>query len=361
MTFNKLLSDESAWEKTIQPYIDKRLIRTQRHPEFPLTIYNYTQECQFSGEWDEVTMNCRGLILDDDHNVVARPFPKFFNYGEKPDVPSGRVVVFDKLDGSLGIHYQWNDEHFLATRGSFLSEQAIKGTQMLRELNILDDILYPNTTYLFEIIYPQNRIVVDYGKQETLVLLGHVDNETGKSVHHKEKVYFDVPNVIQEGQFPGMSIEALRSQNLSNKEGFVLWWPEHDHRIKIKFDEYVRLHRLVTGLTKRRVWDILRNDGEKALEELMKNIPEEFEQWIKYTKNELLTQFFHIADNAMQLHDKCVKRSWDRKKIAMWLNSDPARKQLAPLVFNLLDGHKPADKIWKMIKPAHEEPFKTEV
>jgi len=62
----------------IKPYIEKKLVSEQVHPEAPnLHIFNYTQACQFSQSWDDVTRQCRGLIMDivkvyDDRPSVIR-------------------------------------------------------------------------------------------------------------------------------------------------------------------------------------------------------------------------------------------------------------------------------------------------
>lgn len=116
--------------------------------------------------------------MDGSGNVVARPFQKFFNYEElqPSDIPTDLPFeIFEKMDGSLGILYWIGDEPFIATRGSFSSDQAIHASSLVnkrfRELGISKRDLIPNATYLFEIIYPENRIVVDYGSDDTLFLL----------------------------------------------------------------------------------------------------------------------------------------------------------------------------------------------
>jgi len=164
----------------LSKYIDEGLVIKQVHPTLPLSIYNYSRECQYSGKWDDITLNCRGLVLDNKGNVIAKPFPKFFNYEElKPeDIPNENFEVYEKMDGSLGIlfyyerelsyeerykkwyinnfvsGFEYNElvipnfddpyyeptpttkgEWHLATRGSFTSEQAIKGMEILNKYN----------------------------------------------------------------------------------------------------------------------------------------------------------------------------------------------------------------------------------
>lgn len=100
----------------ILPYIEKKLISEQSHPEDPdVRIFNYTQVCQYEKAWDDVTRNCRGLIMNvKTGEVLARPFPKFFNYQEHLangwPIPDGEPVITEKMDGSLGILYVLNDK-----------------------------------------------------------------------------------------------------------------------------------------------------------------------------------------------------------------------------------------------------------
>src|SRR5882757_9645331 len=88
--------------------VDDRYVRVQEHPTLPFFIANYTEQAQYDKYWTPVTRQCRGLIFDENDNVISRPYPKFFNYGDELagqldlDAPA---FMTDKLDGSLGISY----------------------------------------------------------------------------------------------------------------------------------------------------------------------------------------------------------------------------------------------------------------
>jgi RNA ligase len=132
------------------------------------------------GAWNAVTLTCRGLIADERGDILARPLPKFFNH-DQPEAPvialDEPVVVTDKADGSQGIIYPTPDGPAVATRGSFASDQALHATGLLRSR-------YGGwnppafLTVLVEIVYPANRIVLDYAGLDDLLLLGAVDVET---------------------------------------------------------------------------------------------------------------------------------------------------------------------------------------
>jgi RNA ligase len=134
-------------------YYEEGLLLKQTHPVYDLTIWNYSPKVQYEKLWDDITIQCRGLVTNSKNEIIARPFKKFFNYEEhKPeDLPNEEFEVYEKMDGSLGILFHYENEWILATRGSFTSEQSIKGTEMLKKYPL--EKLDVNNTYLFEIIY----------------------------------------------------------------------------------------------------------------------------------------------------------------------------------------------------------------
>jgi len=72
-------------KQLLRQMLDERLVIVQKHPDADLFIYNYTNKAQYDRIWNEITLQSRGLILDADLNIVARPFKKFFNLEEHPE------------------------------------------------------------------------------------------------------------------------------------------------------------------------------------------------------------------------------------------------------------------------------------
>jgi ribosomal protein L10 len=165
--------------EVLNKYFEEGLVYKQVHPTLPLTIWNYSEKVQYEGLFDDVTLQTRGLVTDDKGNVVARPFRKFFNIEEERHTPTSEFDVYEKMDGSLGILFNYEGQWVMATRGSFASDQSLKGFFMLQKYDFKK--LHKDYTYLFEIIYDDNRIVVKYD-YEDLVLLGMINTETGYEV-----------------------------------------------------------------------------------------------------------------------------------------------------------------------------------
>lgn len=339
----------------IQKYVDEKYISVQKHPTADLYIYNYTPKAQFDRVWTEETMMCRGLILDGSGKVIARPFPKFFNLDEAiaqgEDLPLENFAVTEKYDGSLGILYWIGDTPYLATRGSFTSDQAIVGTKILHQkYSFYFPKLNRKFTYLFEIIYPENRIVVDYKGKRDLILLAVIETETGV----EQPILENILGFTFAGFVDGISdYNKLAERSDDNKEGYVIRFA-NGKRYKVKFDEYVRLHKLITGINARRIWDLLRNN--QPLDELLERVPDEFYKWVKDIKEGLERDYQRWFDVALRVYGEVI--GFDtRKEQAKHLEKYDCRD----IVFRMLDGKQYDDAIWKKLKPAHETPFKMEI
>lgn len=331
---------------------DKHFITTRKHPVADLFIHNYTPKAQYDKQWDELTMMCRGLITDSQGNIVARPFKKFFNLQEhQGDLPEGKPEIWSKLDGSLGILYWLHGSPYIATRGSFESDQAKVASLMLENsYKHKWELLDPSKTYLFEIIYPSNRIVVDYGDKKRLVLLAIIDTETGA-----EDCITDFDWTYKAKHRKDLSFSRAIKTQAKNAEGFVLKWDD-GFRLKVKFHEYVRLHRLITQVTARSIWDLLRNGHE--IDELLDRVPDEFYEWVKSTKKKLEKGYTHIFRESMFVN-KTLPRKNTRKENAELILSE--HKELSPVIFRMMDRKPYEEIIWRMLKPKHETPFKVEI
>ncbi len=81
----------------LKDMLDQGYVRYGTHKEFPeLRIFEYTAKAMFDREWNDVTMKTRGLIVNwSTKEVLARPFDKFFNYGEPSQLDQVRLDLND--------------------------------------------------------------------------------------------------------------------------------------------------------------------------------------------------------------------------------------------------------------------------
>ena len=342
----------------LKQYEQEGLLTITYHPTLPIAIYNYSRKCQFDKAWDSILLQMRGMVLDNKGNVVARPFPKFFNYEELSplDIPNEGFDLLEKADGSLGILFYYDCNVIMCTKGSFFSEQAIKGMEIL-------NTKYPNfqpefdKTYLLEIIFPENRIVVDYGNEEDLILLAVIQTNDGifKTAGYEYNIYegsnvnLCFKPVKKYREFVrgfGFLFDALKQDIKPNQEGYVLKF-KSGFRMKIKGEDYIKLHRLRSNLTPKYVWECLSNNVEIPLE----NLPDEWDNWLKTEVAKFKKEYQDIEDLCLHhfrgyMYDTLVL---DKKYFAEWVKGKKAMFQ--SILFKMFDGKDYSKNIWNILKP----------
>ena len=252
-------------------------------------------------------------------------------------------------------------EWHIATRGSFVSEQAVKGKELLGKYNFQK--LHTDYTYLFEIIYKENRIVCDYDFED-VVLLGVINTKTGIEVNlHSDTEDVRIQNIIKNiglnvvmryNTF-GEGFDELKREISNSKEGYVIRF-RNGMRMKIKGDEYVRLHRILTNFSTTDIWELLRTGGN--LDEFLDRVPDEFDNWVRLTMLELQSQFESIKFRSVTDFEYYkIQSNGDKKEFALLIKNNDYRS----ILFAMWDGKSYDDTIWKMIKPVWSKPFKKDI
>lgn len=246
----------NGWQKLK----DEFSIILNAHPELPLTILNYDQI--ESPKTHLITRECRALVLNNKNfDLVARSFPRFFNWGEVQEEMSlfnwENFEIHEKLDGSLVIFYNFDSQWRVNTRGSwanlpicnewqakfhkispdFTWEQAI--LQALNLKSLQDLTLDPKITWVCEFCSPWNKIVHHYATPR-LYLLTCFDgeNEIGP---RKNDFFLEVPKL----SFKSIDeiIDFVNNQPDATWEGCVIK-DDRNNRWKIKNRRYLSLHRM---------------------------------------------------------------------------------------------------------------------
>lgn len=256
-------------------------------------LFNYRPNVEYDNLWNDTNVWCRGIIFDNNtHQIAAVPFRKFWNVGQKPETSEenlsalGKPVVMSKEDGSLGILF-WNlyeRKWQVATRGSFTSDQAVWATDWIqKQSKLTDEFLSVGETHLFEIVYPENKIVANYNGFEGLIYLNTVVWEvTDNSCYYsfggaKNEIVQHIQDNCRTVRLYNFSDFAKMREQLStftkDDEGFVLQFRDGT-MAKMKAPEYLRVHKIRSSLTIENVADLViaTGDFKSALEQL----PDEF-------------------------------------------------------------------------------------
>lgn len=363
--------------------------------------FKYTTNTVYSEDWDNVSLHARGIVFDyATGEVLARPFDKFFNLGEMIDTETGELKpiagyvkqhlgfdnlsgdykhqkfrVMDKLDGSLGIAFWTGVDWYVKTAGSFESDQA-KWANDWFDMLVNPNVLDKSKTYLFEIIYNEDKHPIEYDF-EGLVLLGIVDTQTGieeplseilrvakeLNIRHAEVLEFtDFDEVVK-------CAKALPK----TKEGVVITF-ENGFKLKVKGDEFLALQKIFHFLTKDVVyenflWNSVDINPETSVKDnliyafnegFIVNIPEEMEDMKKYA-HDLYDNFLYYCSvvelygkGARAMADKCRERRYIYETVVQSL-TEMELKCLVDAVMKYFTAgqlnEKVRNSIYKQLKP----------
>lgn len=322
-----------------------------------LVLYGYTDKCTFDKHWTKETKKARGIILDKKNgSIVAKPFEKFFNLGETEEtflinLPNENYTVHEKLDGSLGIIFYYDNKWNICTRGSFYSDQAVKGAELLNKYEMTD--VPSDITLLVEIIYPENKIVVNYGSEEKLVLLG--------AFVTKSEIEFDIESLTILSEFSGMPLakiynytiqEMIQLQKIlpKDEEGFVVHF-QSGLRVKIKGDEYMKISKLISRMLPISFWECMENGIVKP--EYLQQLPEEFRLEYEPIKEKLETLYKEIKKEVVEEFNILpIDKKESRKNLGLYLKSNKNIKHSGAMFHLLLNKNDLVDKyILNKIRP----------
>jgi RNA ligase len=336
--------------------IEEGYIKVQSHPTLPLKIANYTDKTAYERKWRDTTLRSRGLIYEEfSLRVIATGPAKFFNYGES----SGPELSLDALcvptikhDGSLGIAYRYGGHYGIATRGSFASEQAVHASAHIDEdlQTFIDSGVDLGLTRIFEIIYPDNRIVLDYGDRDELIPLGSVNNANG--------VIASRP--LEDWLISMTSLDKVIALPIADdEEGFVVDIIDPDtfevlHHVKLKGDRYKELHGAIFGLNERKVWEAFCEEDE---DRFIEQLPDELHGWATSVVQRLKEEYYAHFGEIVAAFDSFPEFE-SRRDAAQWIMGN--HKELSSPLFLALDGNWDRVSGWvnDKIRPAHV-PFKT--
>lgn len=243
----------------LKEYCDKTTMCYEKHPTQNLYLFGYysDQNPPKPTIWDSISVHCRGLILDGEGNVVERPFPKFWTYRQYLSkdtlllsedriikLPRGRFRILEKIDGTMVTLYWIGDKPFLATQRSFTNIKAIEATKLLyAKYSHLFSKLDRQFTYIFEAVYPETKVLIDYGEIRDLYLIGMINKETGELMELPDLGFPKSHDYTPEyGHLK--NFDDIVALDLSNHEGFVAYF-DNGVMMKLKFPWYQKAHKIL--------------------------------------------------------------------------------------------------------------------
>ena len=283
-------------------------LELNQHDNFLLIRYGrysniYDNEAGNLGEdfWDRYNgfyRECRSVVIDVVNDcLVLSPFKKFFNINELEEtsldniqnkIAKAKTVEFsDKLDGSMQSATWYNGEIVMAGSQAINPANSWRlqdGYKMIRELPGYELMLkdHPNTTFIFEYISLKDAHVVKYTKeQEGLYLIGIRSSTTGMEFSYKAVIktaeMYNIPTTKVFDKTLEQSMNELDDKSSDEAEGFVI--NIDGYRVKLKYNDYVHIHRALTKLSSINL--IIRSIADGQYDDLLAKLPMAYHDNVK--------------------------------------------------------------------------------
>ena len=207
-------------------------------------VLKYKKTVFFDDLWNRYLEECRGTIVDEDFNLVSRPFTKIYNYGIDKKSPKFEdnvlVDAYRKVNGFMVAVTEHNGELLVSTTGTTDSDYV----KMARELIDTERYLkvckaWSNTTFIFECVHPNDPHIVP--EKTGMYLLGYRVKNWDSKVRINPKVLKDL-----EAEFGTEPVEHIRTtvgellalSKTVKHEGFV-FYTDLGEAAKIKSPYYL--------------------------------------------------------------------------------------------------------------------------
>jgi len=186
-------------------------------------------------------------------------------------------------------------------------------------------------------------------------VLGVIETSTGKECEYSEMAN---EGFVLVKKYDGIKdYSTLKSMISNDAEGFVVRFSNGD-RMKIKGEEYLRLHKIMTNLSTTAIWELVSNGGN--IDDILKDVPDEFYKKVKMYVSSLNYGYYQYWNQ--------LGKTYDYFRFGKYgdIEVEPTKKEFAEhikdhhpiaksIMFAMWDD-KDYDKIiWKALKPKFEK------
>jgi len=344
----------------VTPHISFELgFVVSRRENYTVVDYVYTTDETFL---HPVARECRGLKFDRDGKIIARPFHKFFNLGEKEqpeEIDWARPhVVFDKLDGSM-VHPTLLDGNlvFMTRMGITPQSRTAQAHASPEVLRMSAALIDRGITPMLEFTSPENRIVISYDTP-MLTLLAARRIVSGEYLTSVELAAvgreFDAPVVRSIGRIDDIRSFADKARREDGIEGYVIAF-EDGHRIKLKTDGYVLRHKALAGLQLEK--NVVELVAARAVDDMIPLLKPDIAEHLKAYEAKLLAG---VSRHAAAIDAfVAANRTLERKDFAARVKEDWDGR-LRGIVFAALDGKNPQDGMMRLLGSAGQSQTRVE-
>jgi RNA ligase len=331
-------------------------------------VINYAVVFEETFLWDSndpvgsaIRRECRGMIFNQDGELISRPYAKFFNIGEKEETQLNKVnlyeshIVLEKLDGSMIRPIPTAEGFNLATKAGVteISQQAeVFISDKPHYAKFIHSMFDGKLTPIFEWVSRKNRIVVDY-ENDNLILTAIRNTEMG---HYLP--YFNMLDLAKHWNIPVVkAVDGLAVQNIelfvkqireweNGEEGVVVRF-DSGHMVKVKSADYVLRHKTKDAINQEKnVLQCLLNDSVDDLVSLL--APDDADR-LKRFQNAFHASLDEVALEMAELFVKGNKMYPEKKDFAVEFVQKKVEPIYAPIMYAMKAGRGSKEVLIEMI------------
>ena len=316
--------------------------------------------------WDQDNLIFRSSIWSENGLPISLGFRKFFNFTEKPElipdpVNVKKCSIREKIDGSLLCISKYKGEHIIRTRGTFSAMNLENGTEIDYLIQKYPKVFcnpiieYGEYTILCEWYSPLNRIVIDYGPEPDIFLIGVVKHEDYSYTTQKELEHYGVALSIKTTPlytFDTISNLIKTVETFKGKEGVCIYFNNDQDIKKVKGVEYLTLHRFKSDCTLKNLVDMFLEYEKPDYNTFLKKIETTFDYECMHMASNLVSDICSAYKEVQKIVEHMKKfveplRTISRKEAAEKILSSYGKTTRSNCLFKLLDGKEIDNKMYK--------------
>ena len=216
-------------------------------------VLKYKKKVFYDNLWNEYLEECRGTIVDEDFDVVSRPFTKIYNYGIESQAPTlssdTLVTAYRKVNGFMVAMTWYNKDVLVSTTGSTSGDFVGYAKEMMLTHACWEDWQLAvceaqGLTLMFECVHPSDPHIVP--EKPGMYFLGYRQNSWDSQVkgfgveisNHWREYATGVLNCLVADSYVLPLSELQAKVKTVKHEGFV-FYTEDGEAAKIKSPYYL--------------------------------------------------------------------------------------------------------------------------
>ena len=202
-------------------------------------VLKYKNKVFFRNLWTPELLECRGTVVDENYNIISRPFTKVFNYGEnKTRIDRDELCIAPrKVNGFMAALTRYKGDILVSTTGSIDSDFAVLARKRIEELNVnwINNVY----TYIFEIVDKSDPHIIK--EEEGVYLIGCRENAWKSSL--VPEVNLDMMAKRMGANRPEWKIarfsDLVKEMSTCNHEGYMVYGVRSGIVLKLKSNFYL--------------------------------------------------------------------------------------------------------------------------